>query len=165
MVSPSVLCLAYNVLQGIATFLRAAIDRASARRACYTAKFLLRHSFVAYCAPRHVYSISCVSNASNDSENIMPGAAVGHLWHDLPLHGRCCPCSTSSAQNRKRLRWSTSSYGTMEGESHAISTRVMAMTSRVSPNSATIPLPSRMRGMEALSSWADGVSEVRQQVC
>jgi hypothetical protein len=30
MVSPSVLCLASNVLQGIATFLRAAIDRASA---------------------------------------------------------------------------------------------------------------------------------------
>ena len=30
MVSPSVLCLAYNVLQGIETFLRAAIDHASA---------------------------------------------------------------------------------------------------------------------------------------
>ena len=88
MVSPSVLCLAYNVLQGIATYLRAAIiDRASARRACYTAKFLLRRSFEASYAPRHVYSISCVSNTLIDSENIMPGAAVGSLWHDFPPHG------------------------------------------------------------------------------
>lgn len=140
MVSPSVLCLAYNVLQGIATFLRAAIDRAPAIMPVIRIDwsvvvhlwYLLRHSL------GHMYSILCVSKTLGNGIQSMPAMAVWSAQYIVWPHQPHRPCSGDIQAEAEPF---VMVYIVMRNRRRQESKRVVAMASRVSLKSVDIWCP------------------------